>query len=284
MALARSTFYYQVKSKTEEDKKIVDLIEDIIVNFTSYGYRRITKQLHREGLKINHKRVLRLMRANNLTCKIKKHFVATTDSNHSFKIYPNLIKDLVINKLNQVWQADITYIRLLKSFVYLAVILDSFSRKVVGYAISKRIDKNLTIAALKMAVQLRKPAPGCIHHSDRGVQYASLEYVNYLKEQEFQISMSRKGNPYDNAKAESFMKTLKYDEVYLSDYETYDQIVANVSKFIEDVYNKKRLHSAIGYLPPDEFEQKFIQLQNQQDINSKGGLDHISNILKNMDL
>lgn len=277
MSLARSTYYYHSRNKQEEDAILVKQIEAIILEFARYGYRRITHQLKREGTNVNHKRVQRLMQENKLSCKTNKKFICTTNSKHNFKIYPNLLKNLIIEKLNQVWQSDITYIKFLKGFVYLAVILDSFSRKVIGYAISKSIDKSLTVSALKMAILLRNPSAGCIHHSDRGVQYAADEYINLLNEHKFQISMSRSGNPYDNAKAESFMKTLKYDEIYLSEYETYEDVVNNIFNFIELVYNKKRLHSAIGYLPPDEFELK-LSGNHQQ----KGGLDHISNILKNV--
>lgn len=273
MGIARSTFYYQAKNKVEEDKSLVNRIEKIILEFAKYGYRRITKHLHREGIKVNHKRVQRLLQENDLSCKTKKKFICTTDSNHSLKTYPNLLKNLIITRLNQVWVSDITYIRFLKGFVYLAVILDSFSRKVVGYAISKSINGDLALAALKMAVKKRKPIPGCIHHSDRGIQYATIKYIDYLKLNDFQISMSRKGNPYDNAKAESFMKTIKTEKIYLSEYDTYEDLLANISEFIEIVYNKKRLHSALGYLPPNEFEQNF---------HKKGGLDHISVILKNV--
>ena len=181
------------------------------------------------------------------------------NSNHPYPIYPNLTRGLILTRLNELWVADITYIRILAGFVYLAVILDAFSRKAIGWAISKNIDRALTIEALKMAIEQRKPAAGCIHHSDRGVQYAAHEYVDDLKVHKFVISMSGKGNPYDNAKAESFMKTLKTEEVYLSDYRSLQDVLENVPAFLRDVYNAKRLHSSIGYLPPNEFESRWLE-------------------------
>jgi transposase InsO family protein len=196
------------------------------------------------------------MRERGILCKQKRSFkIQTTDSKHPYPVYPNLIKGLSIIRLNQVWISDITYVALKKGFAYLAAILDALSRKVIGYAMSKAITKELTLEALKMAISKRNPPKGCIHHSDRGVQYASHDYMDVLKANEFQISMSRKGNPYDNAAAESFMKTYKYEEVYLSEYDTYEEAVLNGIRFIEDVYNAKRLHSSLGYIPPNEFEE-----------------------------
>jgi len=197
-----------------------------------------------------------------VACRQKRSFVVkTTDSNHPYPVFPNRIKNLVVTRLNQVWVADITYVRLYRGFAYLAAILDKLSRKVVGYAMSLSITRDLTLSALKMAVTIRRPAPGCIHHSDRGVQYAAHEYVDYLREQKFEISMSAKGNPYDNAVAESFMKTYKYDEVYLSDYESFGEALQNTGRFIEAVYNAKRLHSSLGYVPPNEFEENWLKKQ-----------------------
>lgn len=256
MKIPRSTFYYKnQKSKKPTDEKLLKSIRKICCEFPRYGYRRVTAELKRQGFKVNRKRIHRLMRENRLLCRQKRRFrVYTTDSNHSYPIHPNRVKELEIIRPNQVWVADLTYIWIAGGFVYLAVILDAFSRKVIGYALSERIDRELALAALRMAFEERKPPVGCIHHSDRGVQYASHEYVDLLKANHFLISMSGKGNPYDNAMAESFMKTLKYEEVYLSEYQTIQEVAENVFRFIEEVYNRKRLHSSIGYLPPAEFE------------------------------
>ena len=267
--LAKSTYYHkskeQVETKLKNEADIQDRIEEIACEFQKYGYRRITKQLHREKIKINHKKVLRIMRENSLLCIGKRKWINTTDSNHPFRTYPNIIKYIIADRLNQIWVADITYIRILTTFVFLAVILDIFSRKVIGYAISKNIDNDLTIHALRSAILQRQPPTGCIHHSDRGVQYASGDYTNILKEHSFQISMSRKANPYDNATAESFMKTLKQEEVYLWDYKTFNDVAKRIPIFIEQVYNAKRLHSSLDYLPPDEFEMNFLNKEQQNE-------------------
>lgn len=257
LTLAPSSFYYQAKTPSlERQKQEADLrsrIEEIACEFPRYGYRRITRQLRREGLLVNHKKVLRFMREDSLLCESKRAWIITTNSKHAFPRFPNLIKDLVVSGINQLWVADITYIRILTAFVYLAVILDAFSRKAIGYALSMKIDTQLTLRALKMAIAARRPGPGCIHHSDQGVQYASTDYVKELEAHSLRISMARQGNPYDNALAESFMKTLKHEEVYLWDYETFSDVQKRIPFFIEEVYNKKRLHSSIGYLPPQEF-------------------------------
>ena len=255
--MVRSSYYYKEGVNLQKQKEEADLrdrIEEIVVEYERYGYRRVTAALQREGLKVNHKRVQRIMQEEELICKIKKRWIVTTDSNHPYPVYPHLLKDAKITGVNQAWVADITYIRILTAFVYLAVILDVFSRKVVGWAISLRIDTELTRAALRMAIETRRPPEGCIHHSDRGVQYAAHDYVDDLNAAGFLISMSRKGNPYDNAQAESFMKTLKNEEVYLWDYKTFEDVKKRIPYFIEEVYNEKRLHSALGYCPPNEYE------------------------------
>jgi putative transposase len=259
MGLGRSTYYYRLRQKAlrakKEEMDLRDRIEKIVVKCAGYGYRRVTYQLRREGYKINHKRVARLMREQSLQCQVKRRWVKTTDSDHGYRIYPNLIKELKITERNQVWVADITYLRILTGFLYLAVVLDLFSRKVIGWALSEHIDAQLTLTALRVALDDRGSVEGCIHHSDRGVQYACHAYVEELEAAKIRISMARKGNPYDNAAAESFMKTLKCEEVYLWDYHNVEDVKRRIPYFLQEVYNQKRLHSALGYVTPEEFEQ-----------------------------
>jgi putative transposase len=259
MGLGRSAYYYRSRQKSMEAKTeeadLRDRIERIVVEHARYGYRRVTYQLRREGYTVNHKRVARVMREQSLQCQVKRRWVKTTDSDHSYRIYPNLVKGLEVKGRNQVWVGDITYIRILTGFLYLAVILDLFSRKVIGWALSEHIDAQLTLAALRMALEERGSVEGCIHHSDRGVQYACHAYVEELQAAQMRISMARKGNPYDNAAAESFMKTLKYEEVYLWDYQNVEDVKHRIPYFLQEVYNQKRLHSALGYVTPEEFEQ-----------------------------
>jgi len=261
VGISRSALYREQKAVIEEKEhgntvEIRNAIQTIALVFPSYGYRRITAALVRQGLIVNHKRVLRLMRSDNLLCLRKRSFVCTTDSNHKLPIYPNLTRGLVLNRINQLWVADITYIRLQGEFVYLAVILDAFSRRVIGWELATYLDSELTLAALKMALKNRSPLPGdLIHHSDRGVQYAARAYTQLLQRHGIAVSMSRTGNPYDNAKAERFMWTLKSEEVYASDYQSLRSARSSIKEFLEKVYNQQRLHSALGYMPPAEFEQ-----------------------------
>lgn len=220
-----------------------------------YGYRRVTHALRRAGWgPINHIRVRRVMRQESLLCQLKRRCVVTTDSTHGYRAYPNLLAGATLDRLDQAWVADITSIRLPTTFAYLACILDAFSRRCIGWKLARQIDAPLTLAALEMAIERRQPQIGLIHHADRGVQYASTEYVSRLEAIGARVSMSATGHPDDNAKAERFFKTLKRAEVYLKDDQTFADAEANLGQFIEDVYNTKRLHSSRGYLPPAQFE------------------------------
>jgi putative transposase len=233
-------------------------MQRIALEFPCYGSRRIAAELQLRGQKMNRKRMQRLMREDNLLCLRKRKFVITTDSNHDLPVYPNLASTLVLTGLDQLWVADITYIRLELEFVYLAVMLDAFSRREIGWALDRTLEASLAIEALQMALRRRRPAPGLVHHSDQGVQYASTDYTDLLKASGITISMSRRGNPYDNATCESFLKTLKYEEVYRSEYRDLDEARASIGTFLEKVYNQKRLHSALGYPPPAEFERSLL--------------------------
>jgi transposase InsO family protein len=254
--LNRAGFY---RSRTPRQASPVELeirdeMQKIAVESPAYGYRRVAAELRKRGFAINHKRVLRMMREDNLLCVRRRKFMVTTDSRHNLPVYPNLAAEIVPTAKNQLWVADITYIRLRTEFVYLAVVLDAFSRRVIGWSLGRTLEARLATAALEMALVERNPLPGLVHHSDRGVQYASQQYTDTLKQHKAQISMSRRGNPYDNAACESFMKTLKYEEVYRNEYRDLQEARACIREFLERVYNQKRLHSALGYLPPAEFE------------------------------
>ena len=254
--LNRAGFYRRrlPRQATPVEMEVRDQMQKIALQSPAYGYRRITAELQQRGFAVNHKRVLRMMREDNLLCVRGRAFVVTTDSRHQLPVYPNLARDIQPTAVNQLWIADITYIRLRTEFVYLAVVLDAFSRRVIGWALGRTLEASLAIAALRMALVERQPAPGLVHHSDRGVQYASLDYTAMLKQHQAVISMSRKGNPYDNAACESFMKTLKYEEVYRNEYRDFQDARASIGEFLERVYNQKRLHSALGYVSPSEFE------------------------------
>jgi putative transposase len=254
--LSRAGFYRwrMPRQAAPVEMELRDQMQKIALESPAYGYRRITSELQQRGFEVNHKRVLRMMREDNLLCVRRCAFVVTTDSRHNLPVYPNLARAIKPMAINQLWVADITYIRLRTEFVYLAVVLDAFSRRVIGWALGRSLEAELAVTALRMALIERQPSPGLVHHSDRGVQYASADYTEMLKQHHATISMSRKGNPYDNAACESFMKTLKYEEVYRNEYRDFNDAHSSIGEFLERVYNQKRLHSALGYVPPAEFE------------------------------
>ncbi len=259
----RASFYRfnEDAAKPDPDMDLRDAIQRIALEWPSYGRPRITAELRRRGWTVNPKRVYRLLREDNLLCVRKRKFVVTTNSNHGRKVYPNLAAAMALTGVDQLWRADITYIRLREEFVFLAVILDAFSRRVIGWALDRNMEDELT--ALRMALSERSIQPGLVHHSDRGSQYASNDYTDLLKAHGIDISMSRKGNPWDNAACESFMKTLKYEEVLRNEYRDLAEALASIPEFLEQVYNQKRLHSALGYLPPVEFEAQ-LKAQNKE--------------------
>ncbi len=259
--ITRAQFYRHrhVASVEQTGSELHKAVKAVALKMPSYGYRRVTAQLRRSGRRVNGKTVLRSMRRQNLLCKRHRRFVRTTDSRHAHRVYPNLAREMKVTDINKLWIADITYVRLVRGFVYLAAVLDAYSRCVIGWAISRSLDAEVALAALKIAFETRTIGVGLVHHSDRGVQYACGDYTGLLKERNIQISMSRCGNPYDNARCERFMRTLKEEEIYLSEYETLAEAKASIGHFIEAVYNKKRLHSSLGYLPPAEFEQQLCQ-------------------------
>jgi putative transposase len=274
LGVSRSWWYAREQRPRADAEAVAlrDAIERIVLDFPGYGYRRVTHQLRRQGWRVNHKRVLRIMREETLLCQLQRRFVTTTDSRHGLGSYPNLLREQILTRPNQAWVADITYIRLPTSFCYLAAILDAWSRRVVGWELSPHIDTELTLAALERAMRRRQPAPGWVHHSDHGVQYASTRYVERLAQLGAQISMAAIGNVYENALAESFFATLKREEVSLHDYQSIAAAEANLEHFIDTVYNHKRLHSSLGYRPPGEFEAHFFA-ERDDDVFLEGTMD-----------
>ena len=269
--VSRASFYRSLKEQrpAEEETEVRSAIQRIALEHRRrYGYRRICAELRRRGMQANHKRVLRMMRRDNLLALRRRRFVVTTNSNHKFEVYLNLARRMKLSGMDQLWIADITYIRLQAEFVYLAVILDAFSRKVVGWALDRTLANRLTISALEQAIAQRRPRPGLVHHSDRGLQYARGEYVAILEQYGMVPSMSRPANPYDNASCESFMKTLKREEIYANKYDNLEHLQANIEEFIEQYYNRQRLHSALGYRSPEEFERESSREASAQSLGA----------------
>jgi putative transposase len=256
--ISRASFYRKWERQAVQslDQELRDVIQRASLAHRFYGYRRITQVLRRQGWPVNAKKVRRLMHEDNLLAQRKRRFVPTTDSDHDFVVYPNLAKDLKLSDINQLWVADITYIRLAEEFVYLAVVLDAYSRRVVGWALGRSLDSRLALAALDRAIAARQPGPGLVHHSDRGTQYSSYEYVRRLEGIGAVLSMSRAGRPWENGKCESFMRTLKREEIDARPYRNLPELERNLEEFIETIYNRTRFHSALDYLSPMEYERQ----------------------------
>lgn len=264
---SRSGYYRSLKplpGSSPDDLKLRDAMHKVALEWPAYGSRRMAKELRKRGWTVNRKRLQRLMREDNLLCVAKRKFVVTTDSGHPLPVYPNLPPAMNVTGLNQLWIADITYIRLEEEFVYLAVILDAYSRRVIGWNLDDTMAESLTLAALQMALSGREIRPGLVHHSDRGVQYAASAYTQTLQDNGIAISMSRKGNPWDNAACESFMKTLKHEEVHRTEYRNLADVRARIGQFLESIYNDRRLHSSLAYRSPTEFERSLVSGQPEK--------------------
>ncbi len=259
--VSRAGFYRHWKEhepRVEQTELRARMHQIVLAHRRNYGYRRVTEELRNQGWTVNHKRVARLMAEDNLLCLRKRSFVRTTGSGHDLRVWLNLASRMELTGIDQLWVADITFIRLAEEFLYLAVVRDAFSRRVLGWALDQRLDAGLAVAALRQAIDLRQPAPGLVHHSDRGVQYASNAYLELLLAHGIQPSMSRAGNPYDNAKCESFLKTLKQEEIYTRRYRDQADLEAHIGEFVERYYNRRRMHSALGYRTPDQFERSLL--------------------------
>lgn len=255
--VSRASFYrgWEEKAPSEAEVALRDAVQRMALAHRDHGYRRITPLIQRAGFVVGEEKVRRILRTDNLLAIRRRKFVVTTDSNHRFRVQPNLAESLELTAINQLWVADITYIRLRREFVFLAVVLDAFSRKVIGWELGRTLETRLPLAALEAAIAGRQPQPGLVHHSDRGTQYASDEYVKRLEACGAHLSMSRPASPWENGKCESFIKTLKREEIDARHYATFTELREHVEEFIEQIYNKVRLHSALGYRSPEEFEQ-----------------------------
>jgi putative transposase len=256
--VSRASYYRHLVEIVPDEAEMairVAIQEVVLAHRRRYGYRRVTAELHRRGMRVNHKRVLRMMRSDNLLAVRFRKYVLTTDSQHDCQVYVNLAARMTVTSVNQLWVADITYIRLRVEFVFLAVVIDRFSRKAIGWSLNRSLAAQVAVAALEQAIGRRQPPPGVVHHSDQGIQYASADYRAVLQKCHMIPSMSRPANPYDNAVCESFMKTLKQEEIYCNQYRDFDELSANLDEFIENYYNRLRLHSALGYRTPEEFER-----------------------------